>query len=104
MEFLPTFLADVTGLLIFALIASAVMKLFQIATDIREMKTALQGIQRSGQGLASAALAARAPAASAAAISPEELVRAVNAQSYEEAVAEEPAALDPLVIPPAPRQ
>lgn len=96
MELLPAFLADVTGVLIFALVAAAVMKIFQIATDIREIKGALQEMKRTAQALASAPLTSRAMGAPASSLSPEELVRVVNAQSYESAVA-----MEPVVIPPS---
>lgn len=83
MNSLPDFLGAVTTLAMFALIVAAVMKLFQLASDVREMKDSLQDIRRKTLDSARPfAAPAAVPGAPAAIPTPEELVRAVHAQSF----------------------
>jgi hypothetical protein len=80
MSSIPDLLGAATTLVMFGLVVAAVMKLFQLASDVRELKDVLQDIRRNTQG------SAGLPAASALGISgpptPEELVRAVHSQSF----------------------
>ncbi len=98
-------LSFATTLVVLALIAAGVMKLFQIATDMQEIKEVLKDIRRGGGLLSQAAvpgipaaqpepvspslasLASAMPAAPASLPTnrpptPEELVRAVHAQDF----------------------
>jgi hypothetical protein len=69
-----------TTLVMFGLVVASVMKLFQLASDVRELKGVLLDIRRNTQGPVGL------PAAPALGLSgvptPEELVRAVHAQSF----------------------
>ena len=49
MNSLPDFLGAGTTLAMFALIVAAVMKLFQLASDVHELKDVLQDIRRNMQ-------------------------------------------------------
>ena len=67
-----------TTFFILALVMAGVIKTFQVATDVKEIKEALKDLKRDSQLRQSYAdFAAMQPARS-----PEELVRAVNAESY----------------------
>lgn len=81
MNSLPDFLGAGTTLAMFALIVAAVMKLFQLASDVHELKDALQDIRRNTQQHVAPSLGAPALGASGVP-TPEELVRAVHAQSF----------------------
>jgi hypothetical protein len=73
-----------TSLVMFFLVVAGVMKLFQLATDVRDMKEVLQDIRRNTQQVVPpAAVPAAAFTGSPSGIpTPEELVRAVHAQSF----------------------
>lgn len=79
MSAIPDLLGAGTTLVMFALVVAGVMKLFQLASDVRDMKDVLQDIRRNTQQHAAPSLGA--PAASGVP-TPEELVRAVHAQSF----------------------
>jgi hypothetical protein len=79
------FLGMATTLLMFAMVGAGVMKLFQLATDVREMKEALQDIRRNTQDSMPPSAVSRmlTPATLKPGVpTPEELVRAVHAQSF----------------------
>jgi hypothetical protein len=77
------YLADILGmtstLVMFFMVGTGVLKLFQLATDVREMKDALLDIRRSTK---ESAHPFAAPTAASGTPTPEELVRSVHAQSY----------------------
>lgn len=83
------FIGDIVSLIMFALVVAGVMKVFQIAGDLREMKDFLRDLKRNAAQVP-APLAAAAPAASPVegtvslrpTMTPEELVRAVHAQRF----------------------
>jgi hypothetical protein len=75
LELAGGFLREIVAILSYALIFFGVYKLFQIATDLREIKETLKGSTRPAPG----STAAIGDDASAYA---ERLVRAVNAESY----------------------
>lgn len=52
MTSIPDFLSLATSLVALALVVAAVMKVFQLASDIRELKDVLKDIRRNTQGLA----------------------------------------------------
>ncbi|HTS76723.1 MAG TPA: hypothetical protein VMG40_10995 [Bryobacteraceae bacterium] len=64
----------------YSLLMLSIFKIFQIGTDVKEMKELLKDLRRNAPLLDQAR---QAPAVSPPA-SPEELVRAVHAASYEE--------------------
>jgi hypothetical protein len=80
MSAFPDIMGAATSLVMFALIVASVMKLFQLASDVRELKDVLQDIRRN------TAQAMLAPTPEAGGVSrpptPEELVRAVHAQTF----------------------
>ena len=83
MSFVADLLGMATTLFIFGLMVANVLKTFQVATEVREIKEAIQELRRNAQnatrpqaGLSNFnAMPQNSP-------SPEELVRAVNAQSF----------------------
>jgi hypothetical protein len=95
------FLGDVVSVLFFVMLAAGMMKVFQMAGDVREMKDLLKDIKRN-TGQVPAPVSAAAPMASATptlpsapisapmstpappmpTMTPEELVRAVHAQKF----------------------
>jgi hypothetical protein len=91
------FLGDVVSILFFVMLAAGMMKVFQMAGDVREMKDVLKDIKRN-TGQVPAPVSAGAPMASAVpalpsapmstpapptpTMTPEELVRAVHAQKF----------------------
>jgi hypothetical protein len=83
MNSIADFLGAGTTLAMFGLIVAAVMKLFQLASDVRELKDVLQDIRRNTLD-PSRTFAAGTPAlnTSTGVPTPEELVRAVHAQSF----------------------
>ena len=91
MDFLPALLSSATTLILFLCVAAGLMKLFQIAGDLRELKAVLQDIKRNTQDLGMA----RPASAPSEPLSPEALVRAVHAQSEADSLT-----LDPTVLPP----
>jgi hypothetical protein len=70
-----------TTFFIVALIMVGVIKTFQVATDVREIKEAIQELRRNAQ-VSPRPLPEPATAMHQNPPSPEELVRAVNAQSF----------------------
>ncbi len=81
MNSLPDFLGAGTTLGMFALVVAGVMKLFQLASDVHELKDVLQDIRRNTQPHAAPSLGTSALGVSGAP-TPEELVRAVHAQTF----------------------
>jgi len=77
-------LGSVTTLVIYGVILAGVYKLFQVATDVGEIKEALLEIKRNTQDAA-----APAPGRSME-IPAERLMRAVNAESYPPAIPDTP--------------
>jgi hypothetical protein len=73
-----------TTLVMFFLIVAGVMKLFQLGSDVRDMKEVLQDIRRNTQhAIPPPAVPAAAFGGSPSGVpTPEELVRAVHAQSF----------------------
>jgi hypothetical protein len=83
MSAIPDFLGAGTTLAMIALVVAAVMKLFQLASDVRDLKGVLQDIRRNMQGTAS--LHPATPALGVSGVpTPEELVRAVHAQNFDD--------------------
>jgi hypothetical protein len=82
-DFVPVLLSSAISVVLFLLLVAGVVKVFQIATDLRELKDVLQDIKRNLQDTKQSL-----PTAPAGPLSPQELVRAIHAQSYEEAVAD----------------
>ncbi|HEY1760277.1 MAG TPA: hypothetical protein VGG72_33190 [Bryobacteraceae bacterium] len=86
MSAIPDILGAGTTLVMFALIVAAVMKLFQVSTEVREMKGVLLEIRRNLQVPASGQPAGQSMGHPSMGLSgtptPEELVRAVHAQSF----------------------
>ncbi len=80
MSSIPDFLGAGTTLVMFALVVAGVMKVFQIAADVRDLKDVIKDIRRNTQspvGLTAA------PALGVSGVpTPEELVRAVHAQTF----------------------
>jgi hypothetical protein len=82
-EMVQALFGDMIMIVLFILVAAAVMKVFQMASDMRDVKNALLDIKRNTNDV----FVPRAPQQAAPApgpISPEELVRAVHARSYKE--------------------
>jgi hypothetical protein len=90
-DILPALLGSATTLILFLCVAAGLMKLFQIAGDLRELKDVLQDIKRNTQDLG----LARPASAPSEPLSPEALVRAVHAQSDLDSLT-----LDSTVLPP----
>jgi hypothetical protein len=96
------FIGDIVSIILFALVATGIMKVFQIATDVREMKDALMDIKRNTQDAVALPVArqhAAPPTASELqrpAMTPEELVRAVHSRAYRD---DEFSSLEPTAPP-----
>jgi hypothetical protein len=75
------------SIVIYAIILAGVVKLFQIASDMSEIKDLLQDIKRNTQD--------GSPSKFSPARSPENLLRAVAAESYPQEASIEPAVGDP---------
>jgi hypothetical protein len=104
--FLAAFIGQIISLVIFGLMVAGVMKVFQMAGDMREMKELLRDIKRNTSlGPATSSVTTPAPVAQPAAggfspqMTPEELVRAVHAQKFSD---DDFPALEPTVLPPNP--
>jgi len=83
MSSIPDFLGAGTTLVMFALVIAAVMKIFQLASDVRELKDVLQDIRRNTLESARPPVAVSPMAGlSSAPPTPEELVRAVHSQTF----------------------
>ena len=81
MDVFGAFLGEVFSIIAFLLLLAGVYKVFQMSTDLREIKELLRDIKRNTQQV----FPSRAPGGDAPGpISPEELVRAVHAQSFDE--------------------
>jgi hypothetical protein len=79
-DFFGAFLGEVFSIIGFLVILAGVYKIFQMSTDLRETKELLRDIKRNTQDFP-----AHRPAGDASGpISPEDLVRAVHAQSFDE--------------------
>jgi hypothetical protein len=74
-------LSSAMTIILFLSVAAGLMKVFQIASDVKELKDGMQEIKRNTQALGY--LRPAMPPAPAGPLSPEALVRAVHAQSYE---------------------
>ena len=85
------FLGGIANLVMFFLVVAAVWKLFQIGTDLHEIKDALLDIKRNTQEMTPP------PQASSGGLSPEELVRQVHQQNFSD---DDTPVLDPTVLPP----
>ena len=90
MDFVLGFLSSAMSVAILACFVAGLLKVFQISSDLRELKDILHEIKRNAAAVNTvAAAAAPAPLADPAGpLSPEALVRAVHAQSYESLEAE----------------
>lgn len=86
---------DAINIVLFVLVVAGVMKIFQMAGDVRELKETLVEIKRSSQDipLPIAARQASVPPP----MTPEELVRSVHSQRFSD---DEYSALEPTVMPP----
>ena len=80
MEVLPMLLSSAMTILLFASVAAGLIKVFQISADVRELKDIIHEMKRNNLGLGAVRPAQQLPTAP---LSPEALVRAVHAQSYE---------------------
>lgn len=89
------FVGGIANLVMFFLVIAAVWKLFQIGTDLGEIKNALLDIKRNQQEMVPPPM----PSASSsdAALTPEELVRRVHAQDFSR---DDVPVLDPTILPP----
>jgi hypothetical protein len=87
---LQLIVSGVGSLVVYGLLLAAVYKLFQIATDLTEIKDTLQDIRRNTQDAAPPGFT---PAAKES--SPETLMRALGSKSYPEAPAGDPADVAP---------
>ena len=86
------FMGGIANIMVLFLVVAGIWKVFQMATDLREMKGILNDMKRNTQSYAPPA---PAPAASNE-LTPEELVRRVHAQTFDD----DTPALDPTVMPP----
>jgi hypothetical protein len=84
MSSIPDLLGAGTTLAMFALIVAGVMKLFQLASDVRELKGVLQDIRRNTQDPTRLHAPALGALGAAGVPTPEELVRAVHAQNFDD--------------------
>lgn len=80
-------LSSALMVIMYALILVSVFKVYQMGTDVAEMKELLRDIKRNTSREAQVPVAAASPVAPPP-LSPEALVRAVHAASYEELDAE----------------
>ena len=76
MEFLSIAVSNIIGLVIFAMIAAGVFKIFRVASDMHEVKDLLREISRNTHDFTPAGYRA------AAEPTPESLGHAVEAESY----------------------
>src|SRR5580698_3545367 len=90
-DILPALLGSATTLVLFLCIAAGLVKLFQIATDLRELKDVLQDIKLNTQDLG----VPHPPSIPSGPLSPEQLVRAIHAQSDLDSLT-----VDSAVLPP----
>jgi len=92
-------ISGVLTILVYTVILFAVFKIFQIATDLGEIKELLKDIKRANED--------HSPAALSQARTPESLLRAVSATSYTppdlDAVLRQVPDLPPFIPPASPR-
>jgi hypothetical protein len=74
-DILPMLLSSAMTIILFVSVAAGLTKVFQIASDVKELKDGMQEIRRN--------TARPVMPQPAGPLSPEALVRAVHAQSYE---------------------
>ena len=84
------FIGGMANIMVLFLVVAAVWKVFQMSTDVRELKGILKDIKRNTESSSSPAPAERGP------LTPEELVRQVHAQTFDD----DAPALNPTVMPP----
>jgi hypothetical protein len=100
LDFLQAALANVLSLVAFGCVIAGVMKCFQIANELGEIKTILKEMRRMSETPAAGVTMAHTNASSAQ--SPQALIRALDADSYAEAIHRELAVQPPPVsAPPA---
>jgi hypothetical protein len=91
-------ISQIISLAAFCLVVAGVLKVFQISTDMGEIKDLLKDIKRNTSDYSPERLKAQVPPPSAGLPqSPEDLARAVRSASYEDELRK---ALEPEVIPP----
>jgi hypothetical protein len=73
-------LSSAMTIILFVCVAAGLMKVFQIASDVKELKEGMQELKRNTHALD---YLGPMPPAPAGPLSPEALVRAVHAQSYD---------------------
>ena len=88
------FLSGIANLVMFFLVIAAVWKLFQMGTDLHEIRTSLDQIKRNTHEHEPPAPVAATSADTP--LTPEELVRRVHAQDF----SDDTPVLDPTVLPP----
>ena len=105
MDFLQAAVANILSLVAFGLVIAGVMKCFVIANELGEIKTVLKEIRRNTEG---ASVTSQAPIQAVSlpgpAQSPQNLLRALDAESYAEAIHRELGVQPPPVAAPAPVQ
>jgi hypothetical protein len=100
LEYALAAVSSFTTIIVIVVILAGVMKLFQIATDIGEMKALLKDIKRNGQDMLPAGRSISPAVAPSRALSDPDgdrtasMLRALSAEEYA-------AALQPEVVPPA---
>lgn len=82
------FIGGMANIMVLFLVVAAVWKVFQMSTDVRELKGILSDIKRNTESYS--------PPAARSTLTPEELVRQVHAQTFDD----DTPALDPTVMPP----
>jgi hypothetical protein len=90
-DFFGAFLGEAFSVLAFLIIASGVYKLFQISGDLRETKELLRDLKRNMLPLP----APHETHSTSGQMTPEQLVRAVHAGTYDDSIP-----LEPTVLPP----
>lgn len=84
------FISGMANIMVLFLVVAAVWKVFQMSADVRELKGTLNDIKRNTQSYSPPAPAERGS------LTPEELVRQVHAQTFDD----DAPVLDPTVVPP----
>ena len=99
MDFLSAAFSSILSIIAFCLFVAGVLKLFQIATTLGEIKDALHQIRRGSDLQVTAHAAVAASPASGA--SGEEMLRALDAQMHlEESLHRERPSLNPEIVNP----
>jgi len=91
MEMMGAAFANVINIVIFALMVAGVMKIFQVATTLNEIKDVLKDVRRENQIIAPPVASSPSAMHAAAMQDPDALIRALSA---------EPEALTPTVVDP----